>query len=225
MSYRREWIISLQAKLDQHLAEFEQSAPPEIVEAIRKGIRAAVDSGYEERALKVGDKAPVFQLPDSAGTMVSSTELLAQGPLVVTFYRGAWCPFCNMELQSLQDFAGELADRGVNIVAVSPQNSTNSRSSARKNGVSFPILVDEDCAVADAFGLLYMPPDYVQEIYLANGIDLEKINAAANWKLPMPGRYLIDTDGTIRYAEVNPDYTRRPEAEELRGPITQCKAE
>ncbi len=183
-----------------------------------------MDSGYEDRALRVGDKAPAFQLPDTEGQSVSSADLLAQGPLVVTFYRGVWCPFCNMELQSVAGFADEIAARGARVVALSPQNSRNSRRSARENGLSFPILIDEDCAVAEAFGLLYMPPDYVQDIYRANGIDLPNINAAPNWKLPMPGRYVIDRDGTIRYAEVNPDYTRRPEPEELCAPLDQCAA-
>lgn len=214
--------MSLQSKLDKFLAEFENTAPKEVSSAIRRGIEEALASGYEERALRVGDKAPAFELADTEGQMVSSTDLLAKGPLVVTFYRGVWCPFCNMELQSLQEFADELAARGANIVAVSPQNSVNSRRSARENEVSFPILADPDCAVTAAFGLLYTPPDYVQKIYQANGIDLAKINAAPNWKLPMPGRYLIDTDGTIRYAEVNPDYTRRPEPEDLLEPLDHC---
>lgn len=214
--------MSLQSKLDQHLAEFEKTAPPEISSAIRRAIEEALASGYAEKALRVGDKAPTFELTDTEGNAVSSADLLAKGPLVVTFYRGLWCPFCNMELQSLQEFAGEIVSRGANIVAVSPQNSVNSRRSARESGLSFPILVDPDCGVAAAFGLLYTPPDYIQDIYLANGIDLAKINAAPNWKLPMPGRYLIDTDGTIRYAEVNPDYTRRPEPEDLCEPLDLC---
>lgn len=214
--------MSLKEKLDEHSAQFERTAPKEIQVAIRRAIDAAIESGYEERALGVGDKAPEFALADAEGNTVSSADLLKSGPLVVSFYRGVWCPFCNMELQSLQEFSEELRSRGANIVAISPESGANSRRAARDYGITFPILVDAGCKVADEFGVLYMPPDYIQEIYVKNGIDLPKVNAAPDWRLPMPARYLIGQDGVIRYAQINPDYTRRPEPEDLREPLDLC---
>jgi peroxiredoxin len=146
---------------------------------------------------------------------VSSADLLAKGPLVLTFYRGVWCPYCNMELQALQAFLPTLLDAGANLVAISPQIAANSRKSVRTNGLQFPILSDTHNDVADAFGLRFELPDYLIELYKNLRNDLPTFNDDPSWTLPMPARYVIGQDGVIRYAEVNPDYTQRPEPEAM----------
>jgi len=172
--------------------------------------------GAAERALKVGDKAPAFTLKDPNGNDVSSAGLLAQGPLVVSFYRGVWCPYCNLDLQALEEALPEFERRGTRLVAISPQTPVNSRKSVRQNALSFPILSDADNDVAAAFRLRFELPDYLIELYKNAGkIDLPGFNGDPSWTLPMPARYVIAPDRTILYAEVNPDYTRRPEPEDM----------
>jgi peroxiredoxin len=124
-----------------------------------------IASGAAARALKAGDAAPLFVLKDPDGKPVSSAELLARGPLVLSFYRGVWCPYCNMELQALQEALPLFHDLGANLVAISPQNPVNSRKSVRTNGLSFPILSDPGNATAAAFGLRFTLQDYLIELY------------------------------------------------------------
>ena len=142
-------------------------------------------------------------------------KLLRKGPLIVSFYRGVWCPYCNMELQALEAAKPAFERHGASLVAISPQTSANSRKSVRQNGLTFPILSDAKGEVAAAFGLRFQLPDYLVELYKGFRNDLPRFNDDPSWTLPMPVRYLIGQDGTILYANVNPDYTRRPEPEEL----------
>ena len=142
---------------------------------------------------------------------------------MLTFYRGVWCPYCNMELQAIQGALPEMMARGARVVAVSPQTAPNSRKSARQNKLGFPILSDVKGAVAATFGLRFRLPDYLIELYKSLKNDLPSFNADASWTLPMPARYVIGTDGVIAYAEVNPDYTRRPDPLELRQSSTGCR--
>ncbi len=212
--------MTLQAKLDAFKADFEAGKPPynvpsSVIETMHRATNELIASGAATRALKAGDKAPAFTLKDPEGHDVSSAELLARGPLVVSFYRGVWCPYCNMELQALQAALPEFQAAGASLVAISPQTAVNSRKSVRQNGLDFPILSDTHNDVAAAFGLRFELPDYLVDLYKALKNDLPGFNGDPSWTLPMPARYVIGQDGTILYAEVNPDYTRRPEPEDM----------
>ncbi|HEY2533038.1 MAG TPA: peroxiredoxin-like family protein, partial [Xanthobacteraceae bacterium] len=164
---------------------------------------------------KAGDKAPEFTLNDPDGQPVSSGTLLAKGPLVVSFYRGVWCPYCNLDLQALQTALPEIEARGASLVTISPQTSPNSRKSRRDNKLTFPILSDEKSRVAAAYGLRFSLPDYLIELYKGFKNDLPSFNDDPAWVLPMPARFVIGSDKIIAYAEVNPDYTQRPDPSEL----------
>jgi peroxiredoxin len=212
--------MSLQAKLDAFKADFEAGRPPysvprSVVETMHRATRELIGSGLAGRALKAGDVAPDFTLGDPEGVPVSSADLLAKGPLVVSFYRGVWCPYRNMELQALQAALPAFRDAGASLVAISPQNPVNSRKSVRTNGLDFPILSDPGNETAAAFGLRFELPDYLVELYKGLKNDLPKFNGDDSWTLPMPARFVIGRDGIIRYAEVNPDYTRRPDPEDM----------
>lgn len=212
--------MSLQAKLDGFKAEFEAGKPPynvphSVIETMHRATAELIASGAATRALKAGDPAPTFTLNDPAGQPVSSAELLACGPLVVSFYRGVWCPYCNMELQALQAALPAVKALGADLIAISPQTAANSRKSMRQNELGFPILSDPNNEVAAAFGLRFTLPGYLVELYKSLKNDLPAFNGDPGWTLPMPGRYVIAPDGTILYAEVNPDYTRRPEPEDM----------
>ena len=144
-----------------------------------------------------------------------SAELLKKGPLVLTFYRGVWCPYCNMDLQAVEAAANDIRALGASLVAISPQTAPSRRKSERENGLSFPILSDHGNALASQFGLRFRLPDELIAVYKGFGNDLAIGNGEDSWTLPMPARYVIATDGTIAYAEVNADYTRRPDPSEL----------
>jgi peroxiredoxin len=212
--------MSLQDRLDAFKADLENGRlpfkpTPQQLEAMQRATAALVATGQAQRALKAGDSAPDFVLNDPDGKPVSSRDLLAKGPLVVSFYRGVWCPYCNMELQALQAELAEIQARGANLVAISPQTAPNSRKSQRDNKLGFPILSDPKADVANAFGIRFALPDYLVEVYKAFKNDLPLINADPSWVLPMPARYVIGTDSIIAYAEINPDYTQRPDPSEL----------
>jgi peroxiredoxin len=211
----------LQDKLDAFKANFEAGGPPyhapaAVHEPMRRATAELIGSGAARSALKVGDKAPAFALQDAEGNDTSSAELLKRGPLVLTFYRGFWCPYCNLDLQAIQQALPEIERRGATVVAISPQIAPNSRRSARENKLGFAILSDPGNQVAAAFGLRFKLPDYLIALY-RDGFknDLAAVTGDASWTLPMPARFVIDQGGTIAYAEVNPDYTRRPDPSDL----------
>ncbi|MGV1793585.1 peroxiredoxin-like family protein [Rhizobium sp. A37_96] len=212
--------MTLQSKLDVFKADFEAGKPPynvpySVIETMHRATAELIASGAAQRALKAGDSLPVFTLFDPDGNIVSSADLLARGPLVISFYRGVWCPYCNMELQALQEALPQFEELGAKLVAISPQNSVNSRKSLRQNNLTFPILSDPHNDIAAAFGLRFEMPNYLVELYKSLKNDLPSFNGDASWTLPMPARYVVGQDGVILYAEVNPDYTRRPEPEDM----------
>lgn len=158
--------MTLQEKLDSFKADFSAGKPPYNVPAhsyaqMEKATQELIDSGAAEHALTVGDRAPEFTLNDCTGEPVSSTALLAQGPLIVSFYRGVWCPYCNLDLQALQAALPGYRELGANLVAVSPQTPVNSRRSVTQNKLSFPILSDAGnqgrCGVRSALHAARLP--------------------------------------------------------------------
>ncbi len=212
--------MSLQAKLDAFKADFEAGKPPysvprSVIETMHRATAELIESGAAQRAKKAGDVAPAFSLKDPEGKVVNSADLLKRGPLVLSFYRGVWCPYCNMELQALEAAKAKFEKYGASLLAISPQTAPNSRKSMRQNELSFPILSDVKGKVGAAFGLRFDLPDYLVDLYKQLKNDLPAFNDDPSWTLPMPARYVIGRDGIILYSEVNPDYTRRPEPEDM----------
>ena len=212
--------MSLQAKLDAFKSDFEAGKPPysvprAFIETMHRATAELIESGAAQRAKKAGDVAPSFSLRDAEGNVVNSADLLIRGPLVLSFYRGVWCPYCNMELQALEAAKPEFERYRASLIAISPQTAPNSRKSVRQNKLSFPILSDVRGKVGAAFGLRFNLPDYLVELYKQLKNDLPNFNDDPGWTLPMPARYVVGRDGVILYSEVNPDYTRRPEPEDM----------
>jgi peroxiredoxin len=212
--------MSLQVKLDAFKADFEAGKPPysvprSAIETMHRATAELIACGAVQRAKKAGDVAPSFSLKDPEGNIVSSDELLTKGPLIISFYRGVWCPYCNMELQALEAAKPAFDKYGASLIAISPQTAPNSRKSVRQNELTFPILSDARGKVGAAFGLQFELPDYLIELYKSLKNDLPTFNDDPSWTLPMPARYVIGEDGTILYSEVNPDYTQRPEPEDI----------
>jgi peroxiredoxin len=219
--------MSLQDKLDAFKADFRAGKPPynapaEIHPVMERATAELVASGQAGRAIKAGDRAPTFRLRDQDGNEVSSVDLLEKGPLVVTFYRGVWCPYCNLELQAINEVLPELQRYDANVVAISPQTAVNSRKSVRTNQLRFPVLSDVNNETAAAFGLRFHLPDYLVELYKKLKNDLPAFNSDPSWTLPMPARYVIGRDGVVLYSEINPDYTHRPDPSEMFSVLEQA---
>ena len=212
--------MSLQDKLDTFQADFKAGKlpfkpPPEIHSVMERATTELIASGQASRAIKAGEHAPMFNLKDEDGNDVSSTALLAKGPLVITFYRGVWCPYCNIELRSINEVLQKLQASGATVVAISPQTQANNRKSVRSNDLGFPVLSDVKGQTGADFGLRFALPDYLVDLYKNLKNDLPAINNDPSWTLPMPARYVVGQDGVVLYSEVNPDYTRRPDPSEL----------
>ena len=207
--------MSLKAELDAFRSEFMAQVSPEIREAMVRADMELAASGIAQRALKAGDRAPDFNLPDARGSYVHLKELLATGPVVLSFYRGSWCPYCNLELHALQQALPEITRLGASLVAVSPQTPDESLSTTEKNALSFSVLSDIGSTTAKAFGIAYDLAEELRPIYARSGHALPEKNDDESWVLPIPATYVIDTDGTVALAFVDVDYRNRLEPAEI----------
>jgi peroxiredoxin len=156
-----------------------------------------------------GSAAPLFELPNHQGSTVSLSELLEIGPVVAVFYRGVWCPYCNLTLRAYQQHVPEIIERGATLVAISPQTPDDSLTITERNDLTFEVLSDVGAAVARAYGLVFRLPVYLQEAYQKLGHPLPAFNGTGDWELPIPATFVIDRDRTIRFTGADPDYTRR----------------
>jgi len=168
-------------------------------------------SGILDRALKAGDRAPHFTLPDSKGGIISLVGALRHGPVVLSFYRGGWCPYCNLELHALQAALPDFAALGATLIAISPQTPDESLSTAEKNALAFAVLSDTGSATTRAFGIAFNLAEALRPIYAQFGQALPDRNGDDSWVLPLPATYVIDRDGTIAFAYVDADYRNRLE--------------
>ena len=166
------------------------------------------------RALQEGDRAPNFRLPNPHSGSVELNALLNRGPVVLTFYRGQWCPYCKLELRAYQKRLPQLRALGASLVAVSPQTPDNSLTTAEKNELAFPVLSDAGLHVARAYGLAFdLPPELVELYQREWNNDLVKWNGEGGWSLPIPATYIVGQGGRIALAHVDPDYRDRLEPE------------
>jgi len=186
-----------------------------------KAMEDLVNSRVADRRLKFGDKAPNFALPNAVGKTVELQDLLSRNPVVISFYRGGWCPYCNLELRSLQQSLAEMKKLGATLVAISPQTPDNSLSTVEKNELEFEVLSDAGNQVAKDFGLVFVLPEELRPIYQDFGIDLPAHNGDNTFELPIPATYVIAQNGTIIHAFVDPDYTKRLDPAEIIAALKQ----
>ncbi|MDJ0714305.1 MAG: peroxiredoxin-like family protein [Prochloraceae cyanobacterium] len=180
-----------------------------------KATEDLVKSGIADRSLKVGDRVSEFTLTNAIGKEITLRSLLAEGPVVISFYRGQWCPYCNLELRALQKALPEIIANGASLVAISPQTPDNSLSTAEKNELTFEVLRDVGNKVAREFGLVFTLPEELRPIYEGFGVDLLAHNGDKTFELPLPATYVVAADGKVISAFVDPDYTKRLEPEEI----------
>ena len=167
-------------------------------------------SGIARSAKQVGDRAPDIRLRDQHGELFDVATLLAKGPVVVTFYRGGWCPFCNLELKAYQAVLARIAAAGASIVAISPEKPDDTVSTAKKNALSFPVLSDVGHAVGKAFGVVYAFTDDLRGVYEGFKLDVPTKNGTPDdWSLPLSATYVISADGVVLFADTRVDYRER----------------
>jgi peroxiredoxin len=165
--------------------------------------------------LRVGSRIQEFQLQDHDGKIVSSSQLLAKGRLVLCFIRGRWCPFCVAQMEAMNLILAEIEPAGATLAAISPQTVRQSFFMRDQHQLRFPLLSDAGNEVARRFGLTYRAPDEQRAVYQRAFVNLPFVNGDDSWELPIPATYVIDRDGTVLYASANEDYTERPEPAEI----------
>ncbi len=165
--------------------------------------------------LQVGAKAPAFDLPDHDNKRVSSSDLLARGPLVLCFIRGRWCPFCVGQMEAMNVVLPQIVQAGASLVALSPQTIKQSFFMHDQHRLRFPLLSDAGNQVARQFGLTYRVPAPQEAVYRRAFVNLPFTNGDESWELPIPATYIVGRDGTVLFASANEDYTERPEPGEI----------
>jgi len=207
-------MLTLQHEIDALYAEASKQIPASVLAELKASIDEMKRTGIAERALRVGALAPAFTLPNAVEKPISLTDLLQQGPLIISFYRGIWCPSCNLELRAYQRILGEICAAGGDLIAISPQTPDSSLSTAEKNELQFEVLSDKQNRLAREFGIAYPIPDIVKRINTQFGVDIAALNGdpgSDGEHLPISATYVVDQDRRIRLAEVNPDWHVRME--------------
>lgn len=207
--------MSLTEQLKERADQSVNKYPETIHKIMNNGIANLKDSQLASKALKTGDKIPKILLPNAAGVNISIQELLVNKKVVLSFYRGGWCPYCNLELKALQQYQNEFEELGATLVAISPETPDNSLTTSEKNNLSFQVLSDIDNKIAEEFNLAFTLPKDLIEVYKGFGIDLIKSNGNEDHQLPISATYIINQDGTIIYDFIKEDYKERADPKEI----------
>jgi len=201
---------TLSEQFEEYRAGWMQRVPAERRAMMERHIAHLAATGAARNARQVGDQAPAIVLPDAHGKTFDTAQLLAKGPLVVTFYRGGWCPYCNLELKAYQAVLPRIKAAGATLVAISPEKPDDSLTTSEKNELAFPVLSDVGQKVGKAFGLVYTFTDELRAVYDGFKLDIpEKNGAPGEWALPLSATYVIGTDGRILFADTSVDYRHR----------------
>ena len=204
---------SLSRQLDGFYAALLDRTDAQTADALRR-TQATAARALALDARQVGEPAPDFTLSDQDGNAVTLSEQLARGPVVLTFFRGGWCPFCTIALRALNNVAASFRRSGACLIGISPQAPQGIRNLSESHALNFPLLSDHANAVARSYGLVWRLDAETQDIYRRLGHDIPRINGAPGWELPNPAGYVISRDGVIRHAIVDPRVTHRLEPAE-----------
>ena len=213
--------MTLRADLDTFKSAWTERVGPAVARMMRDDNAALLPQAT--KALNVGDRFPNLTLGDQLGRATDLAQLLAEGPLVVTFYRGGWCPYCNLELRAYQKALPEIEAHGARLIAVTPEAPDHALSTAEKNDLAFTVLSDDGGRLADALGIRFELSDAVKAYFVKAGHDLPARNGDDRWSLPMPATYVIEKGGRIALAFVDPDYRRRLEPAEAIAALDELK--
>jgi peroxiredoxin len=205
----------LNQQLDELTAKLRAMVPADRLVTVDRAAENLVRSGIEQHAFKIGDIAPRFELPDGDGMCWRSEDLLRRGPLVIVFYRGRWCAYCNTQLNALQEIHPRIAEAGASLVAISPQTQKHSYMTRDMHKLRFPVLSDQGNQVARKYGLVYRLSPELQSMYESIMTKLPGYNGDQSWELPLAATYVVQPDGRIFWVRIDADWRHRPEPEEL----------
>lgn len=205
----------LQARLDSITANTRELVQPERLAITDTAVQDLFATGIEDRVLQPGAQAPSFALEDVRKKVVRSEDLLALGPVVITFFRGRWCPYCMTELEAWQAAYPQLRERGALLVALSPQLVRQNDFTVQRHNLTFPVLADPGNTVAEKFGITYTVPEPMQRHYRSILVNIPFINGDQTWKLPLPATFVVRQDGTIAFSQAFADHRVRPDPTEV----------
>lgn len=205
----------LREQTDAKIA-FGRQKNPEFMKGVDEIIEEAKAFEKGKNALKVGEQAPNFELPDALGNQIKLSGLLDNGAVVVTFYRGSWCPYCNLQLRALQAKLPEIQSLGATLVAISPEVPDASMTKNEISEMDFTVLSDQDAKVASKYGVAWEVPEFLLDhMRVDRNLDLKQINNGNGTVLPIPATFIVGTDGAIQWSYVNVDYRTRSEPDEI----------
>jgi peroxiredoxin len=208
--------LTIREQSDQLTAAAAERLPPEVVQVFDRSIQDLLGQGVPAESIKAGDLLEPFTLDDATGAPVSLDQIVATGPAVIVFYRGGWCPYCNLALRTYQrELLPQLGNFGARLVAISPQSPDQSLSTAEKAGLDFTVLSDPGSRLAQRIGMAFQQADEVLAAQRQLGLDLAQVNAEGATYLPRPTVLIVDQDRTVRFVDVQPDYTARTEVPDI----------
>jgi peroxiredoxin len=214
-------------KLNERLAKLYDADGDSIEKEILQVLKDFTNrlKSVEKKVIQPGSKAPAFRLVNAMGFMVSLEDLLRQGSVVISFYRGSWCPYCNEEIKALQENLPQIREQGANLVAISPELPDNSLSLVEKMSLEFEVLSDRHNMVARQYGIVFELSREIKKIYIEYfDLDLASINGDGRWELPIPATFIVDRHGTVVGVFADSDYTKRMEPDSIIEALTSLRA-
>lgn len=208
-------VPNLKSQLEAKVRENAGLLPEEQRAVMDQKTEALELSGLAVKSTGLTNEFPDFELQNATGETVGLSDLLEKGPLVISFYRGGWCPYCNLELKALQDSLWAIREQGAQLVAITPEVPDQSLSTREKNDLEFEVLTDHENQVAKTLGIVHQIDDELDAIYQSFGINVEEHNQDGKNELPLPATYVIDQNRIIRWAFVRADYRLRAEPAEV----------
>jgi peroxiredoxin len=207
----KERGMTLKDELLKHRAGSRERLGAERIAVMEAATEALAADIASRPRLEIGDTAPDFTLPDVHGNPVNLADRLAAGPVVLIFYRGGWCPYCNIQLRALQRELPAMSDLGASLIAIAPQDPDNTLTTTEKNELAFEVLSDTACAVAENYGIAFELPDDLKAIYTGMGNVLPETNSGKDWRLPIPATFVVGQDGRLAFVDIDADYRNRAE--------------
>ena len=216
--------MSLTETLLQANKVSREQIPNDMLAEMDAATEALIAGNFSSNSIALGSKFPETTLPNAKGDKVSVQDFIAKGPVVISFYRGGWCPYCNIELKALQKALPQFKEFGASLIAITPETPDNSLSTADKNNLSFEVLTDQDNLVAKDLGLVFQLEENIRTIYGNFGIDLAASNGNDAYELPMPATFVVSQEGEVIYKFVNEDYTKRADITEILSALKKVEA-
>lgn len=206
---------SLAKQIENLNNELSQQIPQEILEVFEKSINDLKTQNIENKSIKIGDIVSPFSLLNTKNELIHSKDILKKGKTILAFYRGSWCPYCNLELRALQNNIAKITSHNVSLLAISPQSSDHGNALTEKHQLTFEVLTDENNRLAKQLGIDFKLQEFAIPTYQAIGINLNEFNQDDENTLPVPAVFVIDTDGSVIYKFVDTDYRNRLDINEL----------